>query len=564
MSSSRSPWIKRNYSADTKVRLLGRKEKLITPMLYDLLSCIAPHPDYDTIVKTIKKYIPKSQKVFTDGIGNIIIKVGENYTTMFSCHIDMVFRKTYFDDLKSKPKILNLFIAQDKERDKKSFVWGGIVTEYKNNSYIYTPTTLGADDKAGIFILINLIRAKVPGLYIFHVGEEIGGIGSSDIVTRSPGLVKGIDRAIAFDRMDYLDIIDRQRGAVCCSHKFVNAFADQLTDLIITPNKISKRFKGATGTFTDTANYTGLIPECTNLSVGYFCQHGSEECLNTLWLETILMPALLQVDWESLPIERTPYKLPKYKYPNPNWPKNNIESIGKYVTYASIDYNTQSDQLPPWTLKKGHIKSCSEVGMRRLIRRYLKETLSEFDIQQSILELLKENYDLKQKLEGIPPKKTEVIKAPEKYDANSLETKQKMLFDTLTLLTNKNFQIYSDYSSLYSKEIADYAETLEWAWRDFSKFEETSFSMNQLFSTIKEILAEILVVNSTLVEEHEFNLDGSLSADSKLQGVSDELFVVVEQSVKFFKDNWFMLGYDTYTDVQSELRQIRNKITTTA
>ncbi|KKL15832.1 hypothetical protein LCGC14_2501660, partial [marine sediment metagenome] len=315
------------------------------------------------------------------------------------------------------------------------------------------------------------------------------------------------------------------------------------------------------------------IPECTNLSVGYFCQHSSEECLNTGWLETILMPALLEVDWESLPTERTPYKTPKYKYPNSSWPKNNVESIGKYVTYANIDYNTSSDSLPPWTLRKGYIKTCTEVGMRRLIRKYLEESLSAFDVQQSILDLLKENVTLKQDLiilkqeiKGTPEVKHPLAVVPA-TEANTtpLETKQKLLFNTLTLLTNKNFQIYNDHSNLYAKEIADYAETLEWAWKDFSRFEDTSFSMNQLFSTIKEILANILVVNSTLVEESNLNLDGSIMGDdTQLDGNCEEIFVVIEQSVKFFKDNWFLLGYDTYMDVQSELSQIRDKITTIA
>jgi hypothetical protein len=483
--------------------------------------------------------------MYKDGVGNLIVKVGENHTTMFSCHIDMVFRKGYFTDLEGKPKKLDLFIAQESERAKKSFVWGGITNEYKDGRYLYTPTTLGADDKAGIFILINLIRAKIPGLYIFHVGEEVGGVGSSDIRNRKPGLVAGIERAIAFDRMDYLDIIDRQRGGVCCSHKFVNAFADQLTDLIITPNKINRRFKGAIGTFTDTANYTGLISECTNLSVGYFCQHSSEECLNTAWLTTILTPALIKVDWEDLPTERSLYKAPPVY--GTGWPRDNVTSIGKYTSYKDINYNTDSNKLPPWVLSKGLINSCSEVGMRRLIRQYIEQTKSAFELQQAILDLLKENALLKQQSKD----KTLPAVIPEsKTDTGDLGSKQKELYNTLIMLTNRNFQIYNDHSALYTIEVSDYAEILKWAWEDFSKYDDTSFSMGQLFSTIKEILANILVVNTTLVEEANFD--------------SDDISAIIIQSIKFFKDNWFYLGYDTYPDVQNELNRIRNKITTSS
>ncbi len=390
-------------SKEPKLVLLSRKENQITPMLYDILSCITPHPNYDKIIKTIKKYLPKDQKVYQDKIGNLIVKVGKDYTTMFSCHIDMVFRKLYVDDV-SKTN-LSLFITKDQAHKQAGFIWGGIITDYENKLYIYTPTTLGADDKAGIFILINLIRAKVPGLYIFHVGEEVGGIGSYDIKTRKPGLVKGIKRAIAFDRMGHFDIISRQRGMVCCSLKFVNAFSDQLNDLIVTPNKIVSRYKTAIGTFTDTANYTGLIPECTNLSVGYFSQHGETECLDTLWLETILMPALLQIDWEELPTERAisvvqPYKVPTRYSNGSGWPKNEVVSIGKYVTYSKIDWNTPIEKLPPWEFKKGYIKLCTDVGMRQLIKRHINKS-SEFIVQNDILELLTENTKLQKEIENI-------------------------------------------------------------------------------------------------------------------------------------------------------------------
>ncbi len=58
------------------------------------------------------------------------------------------------------------------------------------------------------------------------------------------------------------------------------------------------------GSFTDSANYTTLIAECTNVSVGYFSQHTSRERFDLEWLERHLVPALLKVDWAGLPVER--------------------------------------------------------------------------------------------------------------------------------------------------------------------------------------------------------------------------------------------------------------------
>ena len=38
---------------------------------------------------------------------------------------------------------------------------------------------LGADDGAGIYLLLELMRNKVPGRFIFTRGEEVSGTGAS-------------------------------------------------------------------------------------------------------------------------------------------------------------------------------------------------------------------------------------------------------------------------------------------------------------------------------------------------------------------------------------------------
>jgi hypothetical protein len=60
------------------------------------------------------------------------------------------------------------------------------------------------------------------------------------------------------------------------------------------------------GTFTDSANYTHLIAECTNVAVGYFDQHTAREKFDLEWLERHLIPALIKVDWDNLPVQRDP------------------------------------------------------------------------------------------------------------------------------------------------------------------------------------------------------------------------------------------------------------------
>jgi hypothetical protein len=111
-----------------------------------------------------------------------------------------------------------------------------------------------------------------------------------------PEYIGTFDCAIALDRANYEDVITYQGGGRCCS----DAFAKSVAALI------GGRFKPCDGgVFTDTANYVDLIGECTNLSVGYFKQHGPMEHTN-LSFASSLRDALLKADWSKLVFVRKP------------------------------------------------------------------------------------------------------------------------------------------------------------------------------------------------------------------------------------------------------------------
>lgn len=157
---------------------------------------------------------------------------------------------------------------------------------------------LGADDGAGVWLLLQMIEAGVPGTYAFHYGEEKGGVGSCGMANLYPTLLKKFKRAIAFDRKGSTDIITHQGGR-CCSDGFAQALADQLNG---TGQGLSMAPDNG-GIFTDTANYTHLIPECTNVACGYEGAHAAGEFLDVEYLLR-LRDALVQVDWEALPTLR--------------------------------------------------------------------------------------------------------------------------------------------------------------------------------------------------------------------------------------------------------------------
>ena len=237
----------------------------------DLLRMLTYRRPYggETVDQFCAEFLDHIDAITIDGFGNRLITVGDDQpSTLFSSHTDTV----HLDDGRQK-----IIVDQ----------FSGLV--YKDDDQ-----PLGADCATGIYIMLKMIAAKIPGLYIFHAGEEIGGLGSAWIVENNPSLLDNIDRAIAFDRKLDHSVITEQCSGRCCSDTFAQAIADQL----------GGKFKiDPTGSFTDTANYIDLVSECTNISVGYDCEHTAAEYQDLSFLDQ-LIPALIALDWQSLPIDR--------------------------------------------------------------------------------------------------------------------------------------------------------------------------------------------------------------------------------------------------------------------
>jgi hypothetical protein len=217
----------------------------------------------------LESFFPK--EISQDEFGNYFLKIGES-NTMFTCHLDTATNR--------REKVVHVF----------------------ENNFIKTDenTILGADDKAGMTVLLWMIEHKVPGLYYFFVGEELGCIGSrsaSDHLDFS-----SYKRCISFDRRGYNSVITRQIGKDCCSSEFAEELALQLSsnDLPYVPDP--------TGIFTDSAMFIDKIPECTNLSVGYFDEHCLDERQDIKFLEK-LCQVCLKISWEDLPTKRSLSKI---------------------------------------------------------------------------------------------------------------------------------------------------------------------------------------------------------------------------------------------------------------
>lgn len=159
---------------------------------------------------------------------------------------------------------------------------------------------LGADDGAGCALLMHLLHAHVPGYYIFTQGEERGGIGAKFLADHSPELLGQFDRAIAFDRRGIDSVITHQGWGRCCSDEFASALSAELC-----ADGVLMYLGDDTGVYTDTAEFVDIIPECTNISVGYMNEHSDRETLDIHHF-TALAAAVVKIKWDALPTERDP------------------------------------------------------------------------------------------------------------------------------------------------------------------------------------------------------------------------------------------------------------------
>jgi putative aminopeptidase FrvX len=128
----------------------------VEPFKYDPTNVrstfIISHQDISTWTREkLLQFLPKLDK---DRFGNYY-KIPGDDTTMFTSHLDTADRKQL---------VTNLVSTVDSDGDEHILTDGNSI--------------LGADDnKAGVAVMLYMMHNKVPGLYYFFLGEEVGGIG---------------------------------------------------------------------------------------------------------------------------------------------------------------------------------------------------------------------------------------------------------------------------------------------------------------------------------------------------------------------------------------------------
>jgi hypothetical protein len=281
--------------------------KLVTAKDYNLQEMLEyKRPDGS---KYQTKFCNRYLRPVMDGpdlFGNYIKIIGDKPNVAFMAHHDTVHRET------GKQTVINQ---------------GGF--------YKVDPTgssnCLGADCTTGVYIILKMIEAGMPGVYVVHGAEEIGCIGSQGMVASNPDWINHVDVAISFDRKGYQDIITHQLGIRTCSDEFADSLAKVL-DMDYIPDD--------GGVYTDSNEYRGVIAECTNISVGYFSQHSKAEMQDINFLN-LLVDQILKADWSSLVVKRDPSVEEYSRFSYPFKPGSSYS-----LRYTEYD-NTYEDPVGP-------------------------------------------------------------------------------------------------------------------------------------------------------------------------------------------------------------------------
>jgi hypothetical protein len=279
------------------------KEKFI-----ELTKFTYPHGTEMELVDKLPNYLKQ------DEFGNLYHQIGDNPTTMFTSHLDTA-----------------------------SYTQEEVFHVVKDNMiYSDGSTILGADDKSGVVVLLHLMENNIPGLYYFFLGEERGCIGSkktSDLHHKNP--LPNITKVVSFDRRGTDSVITHQLSGRCCSEDFAKDLSYQLNK---ESNKLfDKKFNyqpDPTGIYTDSAQFTHIYAECTNISVGYQNEHTKYESQDIEHLQR-LCEVVVRINWDNLTVSRDPKQKYSYNdhlwddeiyYPRPKTYNSYTHSINENVT----------------------------------------------------------------------------------------------------------------------------------------------------------------------------------------------------------------------------------------
>lgn len=237
-----------------------------TELLFNLYAIHSPSGSEKKMRRFIRKYIASNcgdVRMDTDKYGNLLCVKGEAETyPCLASHIDQV-QKSHSKDFEVVTNGEVCFGYSAKSREQQG---------------------LGADDKNGIFICLECLKAYDVLKVAFFVGEETGCVGSDDVDIE---FFKDCRFIVEPDRRGGSDLITSMFCGGVCSDDFIKAIG-------------AERF-GYTeerGSITDVGTLVerGVGISCLNLSCGYYEAHTDNEFTVLSELENCLVFVMRIID----------------------------------------------------------------------------------------------------------------------------------------------------------------------------------------------------------------------------------------------------------------------------
>lgn len=183
---------------------------------------------------------------------------------------------------------------------------------------MFSPDGLGADDRAGIFSIIQILRSGLRPHIILTTDEEKGGLGALQLASRP----------CPFKKLNYIIELDRRGVADCVFYDCENY------DFIEYVEKFG--FVMEYGSFSD---ISWICPQWkiagVNLSVGYQNEHTRHETLS-------ISAMLATIDKVKLMLRET--EVPKFEYIASEWSKRYYGIIKPYGYGCGFSYGY--DEIP--------------------------------------------------------------------------------------------------------------------------------------------------------------------------------------------------------------------------
>lgn len=183
----------------------------------------------------------------------------------FSSGTDGIVLSAHLDQVKTNGKAVHFYMTPD-----------DYIIAYNKN---WERTSLGADDKNGVWLILKAIEAGLDTSFIISEGEEAGLIGINQLSYQgvlADKLDPEVNCCIVLDRKGDGDVLYQGGGTTFC-----NTLADNLINFLRDPLLVR-----TTGSVSDTCEISQFC-ESVNMSVAYFNPHTANEYTDWARLEEI-------------------------------------------------------------------------------------------------------------------------------------------------------------------------------------------------------------------------------------------------------------------------------------